>query len=62
MKMETYQPTPTQIECDLAILGYTTINKRSDGSPEDPNNSPNPPMPEEPPEVQPVKQLPAPKS
>ena len=41
---DTYQPTPTQEENDLARVGQSVVDKEPDGSPEDTNNF-SPPTP-----------------
>jgi len=38
--METWKPTPTQEECDLAAMGMHVMEKEPDGSPEDPTSIP----------------------
>ncbi len=54
------QPTPTQLENDLAAMGFTVMNKRDDGSPEDPNHNPPDASGHPPPEQPPVENPPDP--
>jgi hypothetical protein len=44
MASDGVRPTPTQLENDLACVGLTPIHKTNDGSGDDPNHPPPPPV------------------